>query len=58
MSEAPPKSRATARNGSVTTVAMAPPMERRTSAMAFSMCGPPGNLVVRAAIAVCCSACC
>ncbi|MYY86144.1 hypothetical protein GT044_33675 [Streptomyces sp. SID335] len=41
MSEAPPKSRATARNGRVTTVAMAPPMARRTSAMAFSMVGPP-----------------
>ncbi|QEV21733.1 hypothetical protein CP975_33215 [Streptomyces alboniger] len=61
MSEAPPKSRAMARNGSVTTVAMAPPIERRTSAMAFSMCGPPRNLVVRVvrrAIAACCSVRC
>ncbi|MYT74106.1 hypothetical protein GTY60_31155 [Streptomyces sp. SID8367] len=37
MSEAPPKSRATARKGSVTTVAMAPPMDRSTSAMALNM---------------------
>ncbi|BDD76269.1 hypothetical protein SLITK23_66040 [Streptomyces lividans] len=32
--EAPPKSRARARKGSVTTVAIAPPIWRRTSAMA------------------------
>ncbi|AKZ59439.1 hypothetical protein SAM23877_6394 [Streptomyces ambofaciens ATCC 23877] len=32
--EAPPKSRATARKGSVTTVATAPPIWRSTSAMA------------------------
>lgn len=37
VSEAPPKSRATARKGRVTTVAMAPPMDRITSAIAFSM---------------------
>ncbi|XIG73834.1 hypothetical protein C1N81_10720 [Streptomyces sp. SGAir0957] len=37
LAEAPPNSRATARKGSVTTVAMAPPIERSTSAMALSM---------------------
>lgn len=36
VSEAPLKRRATARNGRVTTVAMAPPMERRTSATALN----------------------
>ncbi len=53
--DAPPKSRASARKGSVTTVAMAPPMLRRTSAMARNTesslsvptMRPPGRPVAR-----------
>ncbi|QES32847.1 hypothetical protein DEJ48_05045 [Streptomyces venezuelae] len=44
--DAPPNSRATARNGRVTTVASAPPIWRRTSAMARNMrtpLSPPGR---------------
>ncbi|RXS66041.1 hypothetical protein EST54_16825 [Streptomyces sioyaensis] len=40
-SAAPPKSRPTARKGRVTTVAMAPPIARITSAIALNMGGPP-----------------
>ncbi|MZD07009.1 hypothetical protein GTW43_32960 [Streptomyces sp. SID5785] len=39
LADAPPKSRATALNGSVTTVAIAPPIARRTSAMAWNIMG-------------------